>query len=364
MAKKNYRWILNREFRQRLRDWRSALSKGSVTPGKHLEAVLKGRDPAGMTSPALFHALMQTRKPAIFAESEVRGDGSDWTFEEMAILGDVTCAMPVTVFDNGLHHNPRVHEAPFSATLLFVSGALLRNDHGNPMPDFKECVPNGEFYSSAYEQLIARRIRPLLTFANEQARKAGRKAVVTVPGIGCGQFAGGVMGISRALEKALIGLLTSEGKKWAYISCVYYDSYGDLIKSDEDIHGIAFRVRPLLKVTQPKPQLCHPQEYEETAGEFLDHDLFSLVAWDPVSWPGNDFYIGNRTTDDGVKAAATNAMKQMTGIQGSYNPSNYGYEPSEGGTWETVIRQHRITLETEGLCQIEKPSPVDRRTLH
>ena len=38
-------------------------------------------------------------------------------------------------------------------------------------------------------------------------------------------------------------------------------------------------------------------------------DLFSVVAWDHVSWPGNDFYAGQRKTDDGVKAAATTAMQ-------------------------------------------------------
>lgn len=364
MAKKTYRWILNNEYRERLRQWRSALYKGSIEPGRHMKAALKGRNPAGMTTPALFNALMQTRKPTIFAESAVIGDGRDWSFEELGLLGDVTCAVPVTVFDNGLHHFPRIHEAPFKATLLFVSGALMRNGKGNPPPDFKECVPNGVLDHDAYQNLMTRRLRPLLAYANEQAWKAGRKAIVTIPGIGCGQFAGGVTGISRELEKTLINLLCKEGKKWSHIGCVYYDSYGDLIKDDDEINGISFRVRPLLKVSNPRPQLCHPVQYEETAGEFQDHDLFSLVAWDPVSWPGNDFYVGNRTTDDGVKGAATNLMKQITHVQGTYNVDSFGYEPSEGGTWETVIRKHKIVLETEGLCRIEKPAFADKRILH
>ena len=35
------------------------------------------------------------------------------------------------------------------------------------------------------------------------------------------------------------------------------------------------------------------------------------MAWDYVSWPGNDFYGDLRNTDDGVKAAATNSMEVM-----------------------------------------------------
>ena len=48
--------------------------------------------------------------------------------------------------------------------------------------------------------------------------------------------------------------------------------------------------------------------------------LFSIVAWDHVSWPGNDYFGGSRSTDDGVKAAATDSMAVLTGIEGHYDP--------------------------------------------
>ena len=55
--------------------------------------------------------------------------------------------------------------------------------------------------------------------------------------------------------------------------------------------------------------------------------LFSIVAWDHVSWPGNDFFAGSRCTDDGVKAAATNSMFALTGIEGHYDPDRGAYLP-------------------------------------
>ena len=70
-------------------------------------------------------------------------------------------------------------------------------------------------------------------------------------------------------------------------------------------------VRPLVKNANPHPQLCRPTVYQERNDDFSNRDLYSIVAWDPVSWPGNDFYRDMRSTDDGVKVAATNSMPRM-----------------------------------------------------
>jgi len=69
------------------------------------------------------------------------------------------------------------------------------------------------------------------------------------------------------------------------------------------------------------------------------------VAWDHVSWPGNDFYIGSRATDDGVKAAATNSMAMITGIEGYYNTQTNMYQPPNAyKNWEDVVRKEQIQL--------------------
>jgi hypothetical protein len=86
-----------------------------------------------------------------------------------------------------------------------------------------------------------------------------------------------------------------------------------------EIHGISLMVRPLLQGNLAKSQLCPPQAYAEVGDDFTGCLLFSMVAWDHVSWPGNDFFAGSRCTDDGVKAAATNSMAVLTGIEGRYD---------------------------------------------
>lgn len=69
------------------------------------------------------------------------------------------------------------------------------------------------------------------------------------------------------------------------------------------------------------------------------------MAWDQVSWPGNDFYTGARVTDDGVKAAATNAMTAMTGVAGRYDPPLNQYQPPEPYLYsEDCIVRNQLTL--------------------
>ena len=104
-------------------------------------------------------------------------------------------------------------------------------------------------------------------------------------------------------------------------------------------------VRPFIKGNENKPQLCEPRTYEENRDNFKNCDLFTLVAWDHVSWPGNVFYIGIRATDDGVKAAATNSMAVVTGVEGYYNIATNTYKPPKKYVyWNNVVMQNEIQL--------------------
>ncbi|WP_420844333.1 hypothetical protein [Lamprobacter modestohalophilus] len=62
--------------------------------------------------------------------------------------------------------------------------------------------------------------------------------------------------------------------------------------------------------------------------------LFSIVAWDQVSWPGNDYWGGARMTDDEVKAAASDLMCAITGTEGADEARSSGYQPpAPCATW-------------------------------
>ena len=89
-----------------------------------------------------------------------------------------------------------------------------------------------------------------------------------------------------------------------------------------------------------RTQLCPPAAYGEAGDDFTACRLFSLVAWDHVSWPGNDFYVGSRATDDGVKAAATDALAVLTGVTGRYDTKRSAYQPPPPlRTWEQAAQQ-------------------------
>lgn len=88
-----------------------ALRVGQAQAGALLEDRLRGADLRAMTEQDLLGKLFDTKQPQIFAEMAVVGDGSDWNLTELGLLGDVSIAVPVTIFDDGNHSAPRPHES-------------------------------------------------------------------------------------------------------------------------------------------------------------------------------------------------------------------------------------------------------------
>ncbi|WP_430738962.1 hypothetical protein [Thiorhodovibrio winogradskyi] len=75
--------------------------------------------------------------------------------------------------------------------------------------------------------------------------------------------------------------------------------------------------------------------------------LYSLVAWDHVSWPGNDDWAGARVTEDGVKAAATDLMRVITTISGHYDRKTFSYRPpAPYANWEALVKGKGTRLAT------------------
>lgn len=345
----SYRVVMAGSTRARVADYALRLSADRSLAGARLRAALAELPVPKPDADRLLSALLATKEPRIFAESEVAGNGSDWTREELGLLGDVGFALPVTVFDDGRHAAPRVHRKPFGATLLFAAGALLAGGRGSPADG--DVAPGGRVDPARYEALYERRLLPLLRYASAAAAASGRKALITVPGLGCGQFAGPFRGsLGPYLRDALAGILKRHAKSLPGIRCVRFDPYDECENEGRRFGRIAFRVRPLAANERRGaglglPQLRPARDYEEPGDDFSDCDLFSVVAWDHVSWPGNDFWAGARATDDGVKAAATDAMFALSGFRGRYDPETFQYLPPPGiRAWEDLVREHRLVL--------------------
>jgi hypothetical protein len=293
-----------------------------------------------MTEQGLLGELLDTKLPQIFGESAVAGDGSDWSPTELGLLGDVSIAVPVTIFDDGNHGAPTPHIPPLSGMLVFTPGALLRNGRGHTPADWNETTaPDGQLSTEGYYRLYRRRLLPIFRYMNHRAAKP-RSAFVTVPGLGCGQFAGPFRGqLGARLQVVLDRLLTEYGASLPNLKAVYFDPYSECENARREIHGISLMVRPLrVPGNEGKSQLCRPVAYAEEGDDFSDCALYSIVAWDHVSWPGNDFFVGSRATDDGVKAAASSSMFVLTGVEGEYDPARGKYQPPQPyRNWKAVV---------------------------
>jgi hypothetical protein len=343
---KNYQILVSWQTAQKVTAYMERIKAGSQ-PGRYLFDRLKQLDLRQLTTSAFIELLMSTKFPQIFAEDAVYGNGIDWNQEELSILGDLSMVTPVTVYDNGRHRTPDLHQIPFAATLIFIPGALLRNGRNITPADWEEVTDGDEISPEKYYRLYERRLLPAFIYADRAAQQLGKMALITIPGIGCGQFAGKFRGqLGAEFSKTLIKFLAQHGSKFPNIQVVYYDPYQECENNRIEIDEISFFVRPLTKGNMNKPQLCQPQQYAETGDEFADCYLFSLVAWDHVSWPGNDFYAGARSTDDGVKAAATNLMTIMTGVEGRYDTRINQYcPPAIYRSWQEVVLKNKIELE-------------------
>jgi hypothetical protein len=337
------RIIVPPETRERAGNLRDRLLAGTTAPGTLLARALQSG--SGADDPASFLLrLLATKKPRIFAESEIAGDGSDWTLEELRLLGDISVAVDTTIFDDGRHRSPRVHEVPFQGTLIFTPGALLRSNGRSEPCDLAEVTDaRGDLDETAFIALYRRRLRPVFDFINDRAIAAGQPALVTVPGLGCGQFAGKFAGrLGTVLGRALHHILVENAVLWSGLAVVYYDPYNEGTNERHRLGGIDYLIRPLGHGNEGKPQLCRPETYEEAGDDFSGLLFHSIVAWDHVSWPGNDFWAGARATDDGVKAAATDVMRHLAGVEGIYDPRAHTYlPPKPWRTWGDVACERK-----------------------
>jgi len=148
------------------------------------------------------------------------------------------------------------------------------------------------------------------------------------------------------LNRSLQRLIAAHREKLSHIRAIYFDPYNECDNERHEFDGLSYMVRPLTQGNEQKPQLSLPIAYEEEGDDFAECEFFSFVAWDHVSWPGNDFYIGSRATDDGVKGAATDVTRVMTNLNGFYDSYQNKYLPPIGfKNWASLIYQYGIEID-------------------
>lgn len=341
----DYILLLSEESLQKIISYKNELYSNTTEPGAYLKREIQKNVNTRldeMSTEKFIQLLLFTKKPLIYAEIEIKGNGRDWNYKELQILGDLSVAMDVEIYDNGVWYtsdsNFRVHSNPLKGNLLFVPGPLLKRYF-----DLNEVTTENKIDQDRYNRLIERRFTPLLYYANEDAKKNGNRALITMPGVGCGAFADVFRGeMGEHLNKALQYILIRHANNFGHIACIYYDPFRECNNEEYQFGDLKYRVRPSVH-NNFRSQLCEPKVYEESKDNFSDCKLFKVVAWDHVSYPGNDYFGGSRNTDDGVSGAATNSMKVITRIEGLYKNENY-LPPRGKQDWEQVVHDNNITL--------------------
>jgi hypothetical protein len=199
------------------------------------------------------------------------------------------------------------------------------------------------FQEEKFIEIMKARLLPIFVNINKQQVPGG--AFITLPGISCGVFGGHFGGnetkqIPRALTKVIRQILAEN--TFSHIKGVVYDAFSTgslgVAEGHEEVNGVSFVKQELKRndtpgaqqdrpkypgAQQDRPQqLAHPSAFGE---RFKDCTLFSLVAADALSKPGNDLNAGSRATDEGNKHGATNAFSVFTGAEGEYSKEHLCY---------------------------------------
>jgi len=283
------------------------------------------------TSTQLIHALLNSKERLFFAES---APISGWTHLEQRILGGLGVAMEVMAFDDGKWVSPTCHHPPISATLLFCPGPLLaRSDCW----DYKTIITEDGLDIDVYDRVLEERVLPLLLYV--EAHTEGR-AVVTIPGLGCGVFAGKFhQHIAALFIQSLYRLLQKNAARLSKIAMVYHFIHDPSHPPEKTEIDVSSTLRLLCWSNGPA-LLANPSSF---APDLENVQLYKFVAWDHFSWPGNDFFYNSRQTDDGVSAAATSSMAnllpQNTNWTYKYDRDSNRYLPYSNGRlyqWKEV----------------------------
>ena len=136
---------------------------------------------------------------------------------------------------------------------------------GKEPADLEQVTAHGELDQAKYTALYERRLLPALLHAQHVAKAQKKRAVITIPGLGCGCFAGRYRGrLGDMLRNALQYLLEKYMDLLPDVGAVYFDPYNECANERLQIGHISFLVRPFVDGNE-KAQLCRPGQYAENS---------------------------------------------------------------------------------------------------
>jgi len=304
------------------------------------------------------HMIINTKVPHIFSESisytpsSIESYNNTWSIIEQNILESTIITTAVTIYDNGGYgNNSIIHKNPFEGELIFVPEPVLTKEVIKHILSSQRIVYDGQFDEEEFIKQMKQKLLPTFLYANQQSTSENQ-AWITVPGISCGVFGGrfgnyfnGSKQTPKALEKAIRQLLQEHHDALLNIAGVHLDTYAteSLTQGEfrENIGKIEFRGIEGQRGYNTKegeryPKLSAPKTFDIKRKKCK---LFSIVAADALSLPGNDMNTGFKCTDEGISAGGTNLPTVITGKQGKYEYKGKKYQLDTDTTVEKYVKK-------------------------
>jgi len=321
-------------------------------------------------------SLVSTKRPVIYAENAIYGDGWDWNPAEMHILGDCCHVVPdVKVFDNGFRRNLKKtddyddykpHTKPITAIYAYVPAALLANGKDQLTADASDILTYSEdkgnkLDEKKFYELYKRRLLPVLRRTNRLLLDRGQKGFCRLPGLGAGAFLGLNNSalkptIKNYLLKTAQRLIEEHHKELGQIKafCLDFNSMeGDEAKPicTKNYAGSHIDlVVPYFSKTHRPPRLSTPESF---GIDYKNLMPVIIVAADHVSMPNNEakhsvqndpYSIHRDLSDEAVCGCASDAEQKITKISGQYEPKLRSFTPSDSkkSFCQIMINQKRV----------------------
>lgn len=284
--------------------------------------------------------LYLSKVPMVFAEKLKVEDhliykqNSSWSHEVASLLEGISPVIDCQQYHNGVFDYAGNAYAinfdePKPVKLLYVAGVCFKGEYGESSEAYKKIVVDGNFQHRAYINEVKRRLLPLIQYI-DLTHQGDKKILLKVPGISCGVFAGDFKNgqVQKGLFMAIKEILSEN--VFQNIGACVLDVYkkntllnNEEGKHSEQINGIDFIAYESQVYNQgkiPQQQIHIGSDASVYDEKFSDYESCCFVAGDHFSLPGNDYYRGSPTTNDGNWANATDLVAQVIGVEQIFVP--------------------------------------------
>lgn len=296
-------------------------------PNNKIKALLDS-----MTPEAFFQCIQNTRLPQNFAEQVLSSEESAHGYSEevQKILARTSVVAESHIINDAKWGTPKPdgcwdkynrmqakqnwtdYSTPLICIQAVISAPCLKATNSFDYKALTKAAGNGSrvIDHAAYAQEIQRRLLPALLEMNAKSAALGKKMVIRLAGLGCGEFAGEFKGaVGAHLAVALRQILKHHANKLTSIKKIVLD-----VTDTQESSTLNVKIDASQKTTHSNTELevyaSHYKDAQLAPLSAADADciLGTVVAGDLLSWPGNDMWGDSRWTDEGVKIGSSDIM--------------------------------------------------------